>query len=434
MRSSILRPSRSSLATRLLRSVRRALPAAMIAAAALAGAVPALASQVQIRGTEILVDGRPFVPNGAAAEGRLSELKALGANVVRTYGQEPGPILDAAQRAGLKVIVGFWMGHPRRGFDYGNRRAVEAQLDDLRHMVERYRSHPALLMWGIGNEVEVDLPPAQAMAVWPAIEEAARLTKTLDGQHPVMAAVAEGGGDKAALLHRLAPSVDVLGINGYGDGLLSAVGRARAQGWNGPIVLSEMGAQGHWDSPRAPWGAPLEPTSSRKADRMRAYLAAARGDGAGAIPLLWGHKQEVTPTWYSLLLPSGEWTETVEVMADAWGGRVPGAPNRAPRIRSLAFNGPASFPADQGAAVTLWASDPDGDPVQVEWQVMAESTVRSVGGDPEPVPPSFPEALKGASPQGVRIGGLAPGHYRIFAVARDGRGAAATGNLPFEVR
>lgn len=397
-------------------------------------AAPAAAGQVQVRGTEILVDGKPFVPNGAAAEGRLADLKALGATVVRTYGQEPGEILDGAQRVGLKVIVGFWMGHPRRGFDYADRRAVEAQLEDLRHMVERYRSHPALLMWGIGNEVEVDLPAAQAMAVWPAIEEAARLTRSLDPQHPVMAAVAEVGDEKAALLRRLAPSVDVLGINGYGDGLLSAVDRARAQGWTGPVVLAEIGPQGHWDAARAAWGAPIEPTSTRKAERMRSYLAAARSDSAGAIPLLWGHKQEVTPTWYSLLLPSGEWTETVEVMAEAWGGHVPGAPNRAPRIRSLAFNGPVSFPAEAGAAVTLWASDPDGDPLQVEWQVMAESTVRSVGGDPEPVPPSFPEAVKGGSPQGVRIGGLPPGRYRIFAIARDGRGAAATGNLPFEVR
>ncbi|MFG1280888.1 glycoside hydrolase 5 family protein [Xanthobacter autotrophicus] len=392
------------------------------------------AAQVSVRGAEIVVDGKPFIPNGASGDARFTDLKTLGATVVRTYGQEPGEILDAAQRAGLKVIVGFWLGHPRLGFDYANRTAVTQQLETLRHMVDRYRTHPALLMWGIGNEVEVDLSPEEAMAVWPAIEEAAKLAKTLDGQHPTMAAVAEVGTDKAAQIKRLAPSIDVIGINGYSDGLLTSAKRARAQGWTGPIMLTEMGAQGHWDAPTAPWGAPLEPTSSQKADRVRRYLLAARQAGVGAMPFLWGHKQEVTPTWYSLLLPTGEWTETVEAMADIWGGTPPGGANHAPRILALAFAGPSRLPAGNETHVRLTATDPDGDSLKVEWQVMAETTVRSVGGDPEPVPPSFPEGIHDPHPAGVRIAGLPPGRYRVFVTVRDGRGAAATGNLPFEIQ
>lgn len=396
--------------------------------------LPAVAAQVRVHGAEIRVDGAPFVPNGASGDVRLAELKAAGANVLRTYGQEPGEILDAAQRAGLKVIVGFWMGHPRVGFDYGNRAAVAAQLEDLRHMVERYRTHPALLMWGIGNEVENGLSPEQAPAVWSAIEEAARLVKTLDGQHPTMAAVAELGGGKAQLLKRLAPSLDVLGVNGYGDGLLTAPARARAQGWTGPVVLTEAGPAGHWDAPRAPWGAPIELTSSEKATRMRRYLAAARQAGVGLLPFLWGQKQEVTPTWYSLFLPTGEWTETVEAMAEAWGGKVPGSPNRAPRILSLGLSGPPVIGAQEMLQVRLAATDPDGDPLKAEWNIMAETTAHSFGGEPEPVPPSFPQGLHEAGLSGVRISRLPPGRYRVFVVLRDGRGAAATGNLPFEVR
>lgn len=394
----------------------------------------ARASQVSVRGSEILVDGKPFVPVGASGVDRLADLKALGANVLRTYGQEPGEILDAAQRAGLKVIVGFWMGHPRLGFDYANRAAVAQQLEALRHMVDRYHSHPALLMWGIGNEVEVDLPPEEAMAVWPAIETAARLVKTLDGQHPVMAVVAEVGNGKAELVKRFIPSADVLGINGYGDGLLTAAKRARAQGWTGPIIITELGAIGHWDAPKTEWGAPVEPTSTEKADRVKRYLTTARQAGVGAIPFLWGQKQEVTPTWYSLLLPTGEWTQTVGEMAEVWGGQVPGAPNRAPRIVSFAFAGPARLATAGETQARLVATDPDGDPLKVEWQIMAETQVRSVGGDPEPVPPSFPSGLREPSPTGVRIAGLAPGAYRLFVTVRDGRGAAATGNLPFLVQ
>jgi hypothetical protein len=35
--------------------------------------------------------------------------------------------------------------------------------------------------------------------------------------------------------------------------------------------------------------------------------------------------------------------------------------------------------------------------------------------------------------QRIAISGLAPGNYRIFATVRDGKGAAATANVPFRV-
>ncbi|WP_245263419.1 glycoside hydrolase family 2 TIM barrel-domain containing protein [Azorhizobium doebereinerae] len=413
----------------------RAIAAALAMGAAGAGlAAPAAATGVSVRGTDILVDGKPFAVNGASGRDRLAELKGIGAKVIRTYGEEPGEILDAAQRAGLKVIVGFWMEHPRRGFDYGNPGAVQVQLDALQKMVERYRTHPALLMWGIGNEVETELSPAQSEAVWSGIEQAARLTKSLDPDHPVMAVLADAGQEKVAALKRAAPSVDVLGLNAYGDSLLTIVPRARAQGWTGPIVITEMGAIGQWTAAHTPWGAAIEPTSTEKADKMQRYLAALKAQKVGALPFLWGQKQEVTPTWHSLFLPTGEYTETVQVMADAFGGTLPDATNHAPRIMTLRLNGPLSVEAKTGTGATLAATDPDGDALKVEWKVMAETAVRGVGGDAEPVPATFRDAIHDATATSVKVYGLEPGRYRIFVTVRDGRGAAATGNLPFEVR
>lgn len=81
----------------------------------------------------------------------------------------------------------------------------------------------------------------------------------------------------------------------------------------------------------------------------------------------------------------------------------------------------------------LEATDPDGDPLRVQWDVMAESTDLRKAGDLESVPKSFPQALLSSDNGGARIGGLPPGPYRLFVTVRDGRGAAATGNLPFLV-
>ncbi len=68
--------------------------------------------------------------------------------------------------------------------------------------------------------------------------------------------------------------------------------RARAQGWTGPIVVTEMGALGQWEAPKTPWGAPIEPTSTEKADRMQRYLTALKAQKVGALPFYWGQKQK----------------------------------------------------------------------------------------------------------------------------------------------
>ncbi|MCK0197013.1 glycosyl hydrolase [Ancylobacter sp. 6x-1] len=423
-------------ATVARRAVRIGLFGLIIHLTAPIGLSPVNAAEVTVDGRDVLVDGRPFPVRGAAGEGRMEMLKALGATTIRTYGGDPGPVLDAADKAGLKVIAGLWLGHPRVGANYDDPVFVARQLADIRATVERYRTHPALLMWGIGNEVEVDL--SDDSKVWPAIGEAARLVRSLDSQHPTMAVLAELGGDKVARLKAAAPDVAVLGVNSYGEALPSLPRRVREAGWDGPVVVTEMGVLGQWQAATTPWGAPFEPSSTQKAILLRRYLAPLGTEGVGAILFFWGQKQEVTTSWHSLFLPTGEWTEPLESMAENWKGHTPGD-NRAPRIVSLTpaenISAPfASWPAGSTGRVRLEAGDPDGDTLDARWIITSESTARSVGGDTEPLPPEHPEALESGTATEATIADLPPGHYRISVELRDGRGAAATANLPFEIR
>lgn len=394
-----------------------------------------MAAPVTVAGEAILLDGTPFAVRGAAGEEALPELAGLGATTLRTYGGDPGPLLDAAQAAGLKVIVGLWVEHPRRGFDYGNRAVVEAKLAQFQQVIERYKDHPALLMWGIGNEVESEL--ADPSIAWRAIEEVAALAKRLDPAHPRIAVLAETGTDKVRQLRAAAPSIDVLGINSYGDALYTVTDRARQQGWTGPLVITELGARGQWQAATTPWGAPFELSSTQKTIELRRYLAALESQHVGTILFLWGWKQEVTPTFHSLRLRSGEWTEASEAMAERWGGHTPQG-NRAPRIASLRVAGDPSAPFASVKPGESWtaeieAIDPDGDPLDIRWVVRDESRIRTVAGDFEPDAGERPEATTPLA-NGVRISPLPVGTYRLFAYVRDGRGAAATANLPFEVR
>src|SRR3546814_16186313 len=108
-----------------------------------------------------------------------------------------------------------------------------------------------MLMWGIGNEVEAEL--TDNSQVWPAIEEAARLVKSLDPNHPTMAVIADTAPANIRRVKEQAPSIDVLGVNAYGDAIPSLPDRVRAQGWDGPLVVSWLGAigQGQADPTRS---------------------------------------------------------------------------------------------------------------------------------------------------------------------------------------
>lgn len=417
----------------MLRPRLRLLPLLLLlfsAAAAPSSAQDAVPA-VTVQGERILIGGKPFPIRGAAGQSRFDLLRQLGATTIRTYGDESGFVLQEAQKHGLKVIAGFWMEHPRRGFDYKDRAAVDRQLARLAAFVERFKSHPALLMWGIGNEVEAEL--ADDSLVWPAIEQAARLVRQRDPKHPAMAVLAETGTDKIVKLRRHAPSIQVLGINSYGEALPSVAERARSQGWMGPLLLTEIGALGQWAAKRTAWGAAIEPSSDEKAVLLARYLTILEPQSQGQLVFYWGQKQEVTPTWHSLLLQSGEWLQSAEVLAAAWGGRTPGG-NRAPRIDRLRFVQDNEWNGDATGHAEVAVHDPDGDPLGVVWTVMAESTDLRSSGDAEAVPPSFPQALREPGPKGVGIAGLKPGQYRLFVTVRDGRGAAATANLPFRVK
>ncbi len=409
-------------------------PAALLAAFILnlgiAAGLPvcaAMAGPVVVQGQDILVEGRPFVVHGAAGWERLDALKGLGANAIRTYGDLGGPLLDAAGKAGLKVALGFWLEPPRRGFDYSDPKAVAEQMARLEDFVRANRTHPALLLWGIGNEVEAEASDPDQ--VYAAIGKAARRVKALDPDHPTMAVLAETGDDKVRRLMALAPDIDVLGLNSYGEAITSVVARARAQGWKGPVIVTELGPLGQWDAPKTPWGAAVEPDSGDKAARLERYLETLQHEGAGEFVFFWGQKQEVTPTWHGLLLETGEWTETAEAMASVWGGTTPGG-DHAPRIEAFTLDGADTLPAGKPLRARLKVSDPDRDRLSVEWTVLAESRDLKTGGDHESRPDAFPAAVKGDA-TGATISGLAPGAYRLFVTVRDGRGAAATANRPF---
>lgn len=137
---------------------------------------------------ELLLNDKPFKIKGVGGEENLSTLKDLGGNSIRTWGVDRlGEVLDAAERHQLMVCAGIWLGHQRHGFSYQDADGVAKQLEEALASVKQYKDHPALLMWGVGNEMEGE---GNDPSVWYAVNHLAREIKKIDPDHPTMTVIA----------------------------------------------------------------------------------------------------------------------------------------------------------------------------------------------------------------------------------------------------
>jgi hypothetical protein len=134
---------------------------------------PATASHVEVVGTDFhyqyLVNGEPQVIKGmglntqyaqflspsdraARLDSEMAELSALGVNTVLGWdsAEFDTALLEAAQRHGIGVVMPFDL-DPQA--DYTDPAVWQRLHDDALAWVARYRNHPAIRMWGLGNEV-----------------------------------------------------------------------------------------------------------------------------------------------------------------------------------------------------------------------------------------------------------------------------------------
>lgn len=377
-------------------------------------------------------NGEPYTILGVGGTSDLELLAAHGGNTIRTWGADGiEPIMDQAHELGLSVVVGIWLEHERHGFDYSDPEVKQEQLDDVERSVRQFRDHPALLAWGVGNEVELGGNLDTAIQ---QINDASALIKSLDQNHPTMSVIAEIGDDKAIRIQNECPDIDMLGINSYG-GLGSLSTRLKAQGVTIPYAVTEYGPLGHWETGNTAWGAPYEQSSTSKAEFLKSNYKSTIEPNLGkqclgSFAFLWGYKQEKTSTWYGLLLDTGETTESVDVLQELWTGNP--VENSAPRVRTLSIDAePTAVPAGSELKVTIDAQDPDGDTLVTEWSVIPESTEVSMGGDHEDTIQSVEVVIEKASPTSCTITmPKTEGAYRIFAIVRDQNGNAGTVNLP----
>jgi hypothetical protein len=412
----------------------------MLATVALALALQQPAGPIKVSivktpaGYQLMRGTQKYFVRGVGGTIKMKQLKEAGGNSMRTWGTEKvAEELDEAHQRGISIMVGIWLGH-KSYFDYKNPKQVAEQYEAVKKDILRLKDKPGVLLWGLGNEMEIgnDIPET-----WKTIEDLAKMAKQLDPNHPTSTVIADFDAKKIANIRKYCPSIDVLGINSYG-GLATVPKRLKEAGWTKPYIVTEFGPVGPWESKKTSWGAAYEPTSTEKAKKYASdYQKSVRSQPGwclGSYAFLWGDKQEETPTWFGMFLPSGERTEAVDVMIRAWTGRLPH--NCSPEIDSyeLDIKGQVVEPGSSFRAKVKY-HDPDSKNLKVRWEVRDETPERKHDGQGEKTGAIVRGAweVAGGGDLQANVPEL-PGRYRLYVYVKDDKGSAACANWPFKVK
>jgi len=205
-------------------------------------------------------------------------IRQMGANTIRTYAalNDTSPanvaqvraMLDKAHENGLYVIMGYYPSH------FG---AVDATFQSTVQAgflagVNAYKDHPAVLMWALGNEQNID--NGQDPNWYPFVNTVAGLAKTADPDHPVMTVEGEcpqcgtpidwnvgsvpRGADDASM-----PNLDIWGFTAYRGKSFGSAFSTLSAATSKPLLLAEFGKDAFKDS-----------TQSEDAEMQNRYLTA----------------------------------------------------------------------------------------------------------------------------------------------------------------
>jgi hypothetical protein len=413
-------------------------PAAVTPAAVKAGAVKVEVRHINGR-YELLRGGKPYFVKGAGGGQFPDRIKAYGGNSIRTWGTGDAPkVLAQANKNGLTVMLGLDVARERHGFNYDDPKAVAEQLQHIKAEVLKYKDDPAVLFWGIGNELNLEYKNPK---VWDAVNDIAKMIHEVDPNHPTSTVLAGAAAREVMYVKEKCPAVDILSVNTYA-GLGTLPKEIRDAGWAGPYMVTEWGPTGHWESQILPWKAAIEETSSEKAavykSRYEAAVLTDKTQCLGTYVFLWGQKQERTPTWYGIFTEDGLESEVVDVMQYLWSNKWP--QNRAPHLAALRLNGKQSrdtvyVQANQPYPAVADVTDPDKDALTYRWELLPESTDLKNGGDRESRPAAIPGLISSQNAGKMQLKAPAqPGAYRLFIYTTDGHGNVAVGNIPFYVK
>lgn len=392
---------------------------------------------------KIYRNGEPYFIKGAAYNNFLDEVIKYGGNSIRTYSinEDTKAVLDSAQQYGLTVCLGIWIKRETDGFDYNDQEKVKEQLESIKADVLKYKDHPALLMWAIGNEAD---SRATNFKLYDAVGEISDMIHEIDPNHITTTVLAGTKTDHIKEIMVRAPSIDVLSINTYAA-IINTHKKIKEIGWTKPYIISEWGPRGTWQNPpTTSWGSLLELTSTEKGqvyrDLYRDYIISFANKGCnGSYVFLWGYQNHgAVATWYGLFTRKKNPLEAAHAMHYSWKGVFPS--NRPPQISGddILLNGlPASenikIQVGQFNTASVKALDFEGEDLTYEWYIVREGFVLDRNDQSGGMLPGINGLFEKNYDKNVQFTMNQSGEYRLYAFVIDEKGNAAHAVLPFRV-
>ncbi len=332
-------------------------------------------NKVEIKGTyknwQMTLNGQPFYVKGvcfahnieeATIDGHITEVKKIGANSVRTWGVGPDTIwlLNAAAKQGIYVDVGIWLEN-RNKINYAiDTRYKREVLMRTKNIILQYKDHPAVLMWNIGNEVDIGMNKTEdKIAFAKFLEEVCKMVHEVDPNHPIVSTFASTLAWSE--LSEWTPSLDIYGVNVYG-GIYAVQEQWEQKKYNKPYLITEFGTIGEWEVAKDEKGLLREPDDNQKVKWYKGswdeYIYPNKGSNFGAYVFAFGGPEEdFIGLWLNVLV-SDKKRPIYWAVYEMFTGKKP--ENRPPRILTIVLEKDIVKPREN-FSVQIFAKDREND-------------------------------------------------------------------------
>ena len=319
-----------------------------------------------VNGAPYTIKGATWGPGNAAGDGYVADVASMGVNTIRTWGTDASsqPLLDAAGARGVKVINGFWL---NQGADYVNDANYKTTtLNTIMQYVNQYKSHPATLMWDVGNEVILTTQDhftgaqieQERIAYAQYVEQIVQAIHQADPNHPVTSTDAWTGA--WPYYKQYTPDLDLLAVNSYGQ-VCGVYTDWSNGGYTKPYIVTESGDAGEWEVPNDANGVPTQPTDVQQRDGYTSAwncIAGHPGVSLGGTMFNYGVENDFGGTWFNLIT-GGYRRLSYYSLKQALTGQA--QTNTPPAISSMTLSNTSSVPAGGTFTVNVANTNPTGD-------------------------------------------------------------------------
>ncbi len=392
----------------------------------------------------IYKNGVPFIVKGASGHEKISELAACGGNTISNWDTAAlENILNEAQQNNISVIAGLDIPSGNISQFYEDEKKVEELFKAYQSIVKRFKNHPALLAWALGNELIMPFG-YNTSKFYKTFNRLLDMMHAEDPDHPVTTTIINFQKGSILNINWKIRNLDFISINTYNQlkQINSKLSKLRLL-WDGPYLVTEWSPNGGWESENTVWQAPIENTSTKKAEEYyqfyKEYMPKNDPRFLGSLVFYWGSRQEYTHTWYSVFNEDGAATEIKEALTDGWKDTVTN--HQAVKIQYMLIDNHGArdniilSPGSRHQASLLLDEKQSPDSLRYSWEILKEDWLfwgRTWNNFKKPA------VLKGliADSAVQNTSFICPakeGAYRMYITVYNSKGFCATANTPFYV-